>query len=192
MQVVYRFAVLLVEFDGPGAFALFERRFVAREDVEQPFGRLVARGGLLAHLADAALDRFEVLELEFRVDDLLVAHRVDRSVHMRDVVVLEAAQHVDDRVRLADVGQKLVAQPLAFGRALDQTGYIDDLDRRGDDFLRVVYFREVHDPLVGHRDDPDVGFYRTERKIRRLRLGVRQTVEQRRLAYVGQAYDSAL
>jgi hypothetical protein len=35
---------------------------------------------------------------------------------MRDVVVLEAAQYVDDRIDLADVGEELVAEAFALRR----------------------------------------------------------------------------
>ena len=51
---------------------------------------------------------------------------------MVHVLVLEAAHHLDDRVDLADVGQKLVAEPLALARPLDQPGDVDELDRRRD------------------------------------------------------------
>lgn len=111
---------------------------------------------------------------------------------MRDVAVVEAAQHVDDGVRVADVAQELVAQPLALRGALDQTRDVDDLDRRGDHAPGVVDLGQADEPLVGHGDDAHVGFDRAEGEVGRLGLCVGEAVEKRRLAHVGQAHDAAL
>ena len=55
--------------------------------------------------------------------------RVDLAGDVDDVVVLEAAHHVGDRVDLADVGEELVAEALALRRAGDEAGDVDELDR---------------------------------------------------------------
>ena len=67
-------------------------------------GVLVSSGSLFLKLAQTALDGLEVLELQLEVDDLLVPHRVHAAVHMGDVGVVEAAEHVQDGVGLADIG----------------------------------------------------------------------------------------
>ena len=113
MQIVDQLAVFLVQFDGAGAFALLQRRLVTRQDVEQPFGALIPGRSLLLHFGNAALDRFEVFQLQLGVDDLLVADGIDAAVYVRDVVIVETAQHMNDSVRLADIGQKLIAETLA-------------------------------------------------------------------------------
>ncbi len=43
---------------------------------------------------------------------------------MLDVVILEAAQHMDDGIDFADIAQELVAQTFAFGRAAYEAGDI--------------------------------------------------------------------
>ena len=55
------------------------------------------------------------------------------AVDVHDVLVVEAAHHVDDRVGLADVAEELVAEALALGGALHEAGDVDELDRRRDD-----------------------------------------------------------
>ena len=47
---------------------------------------------------------------------------------MGDVVALEAAQHVQDRVDRADRAEEAVAEPLAAARAAHQAGDVDDLE----------------------------------------------------------------
>ena len=51
--------------------------------------------------------------------------RVFGNVH--DVLVDEAAHHIDDAIGFANGGEKLVAQPLAFRRAGNEPGNIHEL-----------------------------------------------------------------
>ena len=83
----------------------------------------------------AALDRIEIGERELGVDDFDVVERLDAAGDVHDVVVLEAAHDVRDRIGLADVRQELVAETFALGRAGDQAGDVDELDRRRQDAL---------------------------------------------------------
>ena len=69
--------------------------------------------------------------------------RVDLAGDVDDVLVVEAAHDVDDRVGLADVGEELVAQALALGRAGHQAGDVDELDDRRDDALRLDDRRQL-------------------------------------------------
>ena len=111
---------------------------------------------------------------------------------MGDIAVLEAAQDVDDRVDLANVAEELVAEPLALARAAHQTGDVDEGELRFDDLGGVRDRGEPLQPLVGHRDLADVGLDRAERIVRRLRRrGLGESVDQRRLAHVRQADDTA-
>ena len=54
---------------------------------------------------------------------------VDLAVDVGDVLVAEHPGHLADRGGLADVGEELVAQPLALGRAADDAGDVDELAR---------------------------------------------------------------
>ena len=66
---------------------------------------------------------------------------IDPALDVGDVAVLEAAQHVDDRIDLADVGEELVAEPFALGGAADQPGDVDELDLGLDLLRRARDFR---------------------------------------------------
>ena len=111
---------------------------------------------------------------------------------MRDVVVIEAAQHVQDSIRLTDVGQELIPQPFALARALHQTSDVDDLDGRGDDALGLDDLGQLRQALIGDGDDPDVGLDGAEGEVSGLRLRVGEAVEEGGLTDVGQAYDTTL
>jgi hypothetical protein len=61
----------------------------------------------------ALLQALEVGEHQLSLDRVRVAQGIDPALDMDDIGILEAAQHVHDRVDLADVGEELVAQALA-------------------------------------------------------------------------------
>ena len=189
----YALLILRIERHRAGVPTLFERLFVACQHAVGQRCLLVAtRLCLLLHLGDTALDRLQVTDLQLGVDDLLVAHGVDTAVHVHHVRVVETAQHVQDGVRLADIGQELIPQAFAPAGALHEARDVDNLDRRGHDARGVNQLGQPCEPLVGHGDDAHVGFDGTKRKIRRLRLRVRQAIKQGRLPHVGKPYDSTL
>src|SRR3546814_2797386 len=75
---------------------------------------------------------------------------------MLDVVVLETAQDVDDRVDLADIAEELVAQSFALRRAAHQSRDIDEGELGRDDLLAARDRGELVEPVVGDRDIADV------------------------------------
>ena len=109
-----------------------------------------------------------------------------------DVVVDEAAHEMRDRVRLADVREELVAEPLALRRAFDEPRDVDELDDGGHDLLGAHDRGERVELRIRHRDDADVRVDRAERIVLRRNLRARQRIEQRALADVRQADDAAL
>lgn len=86
---------------------------------------------------------------------------------MRDVIVFETAQHMNDRVGFADIRKELVAETLAFRSALDQSGDVHDLDGSRDHLLRIIDLGEVDQPFVGTVITPTLGSIGTEREVRR-------------------------
>ena len=140
--------------------------------------------GLLGHR--------EVGERQLGVDDVDVRNRVDASGHVHDVVVVEAAHHVRDRVGLADVREKLVAETLALRGAGHQAGDVDELDGRRQDLLGVRDIGQQREARIGHGHHADVGIDGAERVVLGRDLRARERVEKRGLAHVGEADDAAL
>lgn len=155
-------------------------------------GFLVLAGGALADLHDAALDAFEVGKHQLGFDGLRVGNGIDAAFDMGDVVVLEAAQHVDDGVNFADIGEELVAQAFALGRAAHEAGNVHEVDAGRDDFLRAGDAGDVVLARIGNRHFAGVRLDGAEGIIRGLRgRGLGQRVEKRRFADIGQADDAA-
>ncbi len=183
-------ALLLVGLKAAGGTSAVHPLDEAAEDLCFLFEFLVAALGVFLRLVLAAAEHFDVGEDELEIDGLNVAHGVVRALVADDVGIIKAADDVNDGVRVADVAEKLVAETFALRRALDKTRDIHELDRGGGVFLRLVHLREIVQPRVRHSDNADVRLDRAERVVRRLRPGVRQRIEKRALAHVGQTHDT--
>ena len=181
--------VLAKALEGAGGLALLQMRLQVLEDLHVTEQLLVC----LRSLAGAVETAFEVLDVrkdQLEVDGLDVTGRIDRAFNMHDVLVVEAADNVYDCVDLADMGQELVAQTLALGRALDQTRDVDELNDGGGELLGVMLVAQPLEPRVRHGHDADVRVDGAERIIIRRDARVRNSVEQRGLAHIRQPDDT--
>ena len=156
---------------------------------------LVALGGL-GRLLDAAVDHLQIGHDELQINSADVAQRIDRFVlagighHVHDVLIVEAAHHVDDGIGAADVFEKLIAQTRALAGALDQTCNVDKLDHCGGLLVRLIHLRQLIQPRIRHGHNAHIGLDGAKRIVRALSPGVGDGVEQSGLADVRQADDT--
>ena len=138
-----RVLLLGVEIGRARGPALVEHRLDLLQHRDDPLRFLVAgRARGFSYFAICFVDRGEVGERELGVDRLDVGDGIDLARDVHDVVVVEAAHDVRDRVGLADVGEELVAEPFALRRAGDESGDVDELDGRRQHLLRLRDGRE--------------------------------------------------
>ena len=109
---------------------------------------------------------------------------------MQDVVVVEAADDMDDRIGLANVGEKLVAQSLTLARSLDQAGDVHELHGGRNGALRLHHLGQCVEAIVGNVDAADVRILGRERIVRGKDPGAGEGVEERRFADVGESDDA--
>ena len=141
---------------------------------------------------EASLHDFEIGEKQFRIDGLDVAQGVDRALHMGDVAVIEAADHMDDGVDFADMAEEFVAQALAAARPAHQPGDVDKFDLRGGHLRRMLDFRQRRQALVRHRNAGHIGLDGAKGIVLGRRLcGRGQAIKQGRFPDIRQADDTA-
>ena len=167
---------------------------VGLEPLEQGrllFGFAVTSFGGARHSLQRLLDRLQVGKRQLGVNHLDVALGIDAIGDVSDVLVLEAAHDVSNRLDFADVGEELVAETFSLGRALDQACDVDELHDRRHRLLRLHLRGQRIEPRIRDRHDARRGLDRAERVVlgRDLRIG--ESVEEGRLADVGQADDAA-
>jgi hypothetical protein len=126
------------------------------------------------------------------MDDLQVLHRVDAVLDVDDVGVVKGAHDVKDPVDGGDVGEEGVAEALAGGGALDQARDVDDLEEGGRLGLGLVERAEPAEALVGDVDARVVGVDCAKGEVLGRDGQLRERVEERRLADVGEANDADL
>ncbi len=187
--------LLGLALDQARRLALAQQHQRAIDQVEHFLGGLgVFAGalGLFLQCVDALFQAVEIGQHQLGLDGLDVGDRIDLALDMGDVAVLEAAHHMHDGVDLADGGEELVAEPLAFRGAAHQAGDVDEGDAGRNDLLRLAQHREFVQARIGHRDLADIRLDGAERIIRRLRRRrLRERIEERRLADIRQADDAA-
>ena len=154
-------------------------------------GILIGPLGRPFQLGQAVFQMLDVGQHQFNLDRLHVGDGVDLASHVDHVGILEAADHLQDGVDLADVREKLVAEALAFAGALHDACDVDELEGGRDHLLRWDVFRDQREPIVRHAHHSLVGLDRAEgvvRALRRLRQGER--VEEGALSDVGESDDA--
>ena len=176
-------AVVLIAREGAGGLAAVQMRRQGLEHLGLMEELLVALGGLRG-LLHPAVDHLQVRHDQLQVDGLDVAQGVHGDVlagighHVHDVLIVKAADHMDDGVRAADVLQELVAQAGALAGALYQTGDVHELDDGGRLFVRLVHLRQLVQPWVRHGHHAHVGLDGAEGVVGALCPGVGDGVEQ--------------
>ncbi|MCY1535036.1 hypothetical protein D9M68_704240 [compost metagenome] len=134
----------------------------------------------------------EVGQAELGEDDLDVGDRVDLVGDVDHVVVFEAAHHVDDGVRLANVGEELVAQAFTRAGSGHQAGDVHELHDGRHDALGRDDLCELLQARIGHFHHAHVGLDGAEGVVFGGDAGLGQRVEKGGLAHIGQAHDAAL
>ena len=111
---------------------------------------------------------------------------------MGHIVILEAAEHVEDGVSLAYIGKELVTQALTLARALHKAGNIDDFYRGRHNAFGIAHLHKLVEPGIRHSDDTDVRLDGAEWEIGRLGLCVGETVEKSGFAHVREPHNTTL
>ncbi|MNC33750.1 hypothetical protein D3C75_821560 [compost metagenome] len=147
---------------------------------------LLAALQVLAGALQTLLHGLHICQDQLQVDGFDIAKRVHLAGHVGDVLILEAAHHVDNGIHLADMGQELVAQTLALTCAFYKTGNIDKFKSGRHDPVGIHNLRQLLETLVRHFHYAHIGINGTERVIGGFRPGLGNCIEQRRFAHIGQ------
>ena len=111
-----------------------QRREHRVDNVGQRSRFLVAAARPLLHRDRTPFEAVEIGQHQLGFDGFDIADRVDRTLDMHDIAVIETAHDMGDRIDLADVPEKLVAKPFTARRAAHQPGDVDKFELGRDDF----------------------------------------------------------
>ena len=148
----------------------------------------VARG--LFRLFEASLNDFHIRKNQFKLDGLEVALGIDLPVYVNDVAVVEAADHMSDRVHLAYMRKKFISESFSLARALDETGDIDKFDRGRHDPAALIHFFKHAEARIRNRNDADIRVNGAERIIGSFCSRFGKRVKNRAFPYIGKSDDT--
>ncbi len=160
------------------------------QHLDAQLGVFIAGAGRAAGAVERLFHRLQVGEHQLRVDGVDVAQRVDAAFDVHHVGIVEAPHDVKNRMDVANVRQKLVAQPLARRGAADQAGNVHKLKHRRHDFFGGDMPGDPLKARVGNRHGADVGFLGAKRVALGRHARGRQGVEQHALANVRESDDA--
>ena len=163
---------------------------VFHQHVKVVFGSLIAHLGGLFHLLDFTVDLLQILDLQLKLHDLDVAHGVNGAFHVGEVLVVEAAQHMDECVALAHVGEEAVADAFALTGAFSQARHIHHIHSGINQLVGSDERVDFGQTLVGHVAHTDIRLVGTVGEIGDGGLSIGDAIEHSGLTCIGKADDA--
>lgn len=148
--------------------------------------RLTTTASLLLEGSERILNSLDILDAQLAADDVQITNRVNITLNVRNVFIIEAANHLENAIDNADVGQEGVTQTKTSGGTLDQTG--DIIHGQDSRHLRLgfVVLAEPVVPLIGDDNGGLLGVNGGKGEIARVTQGgLGDCLEECRLADIG-------
>ena len=116
--------------------------------------------GFLLQPRQHLLHCLQVCQDQLGLDGLDVAGRIDRTIDVSHIRVVEHSRNLADRIRLADVGQKGVSHSLALAGTPNDSGYVDEAHRCRHGTGGMEELGQDCQPRVRYAYNSDVGIDR--------------------------------
>ena len=75
---------------------------------------------------------------------------------MNDIFLFKTTDNMDNRIGFANMGQKLIAQPLSLSSSFDKASYVHKLHCRVNRLFTLGYFRKLPQPRVLNIDHSNI------------------------------------
>ena len=192
-ETAQQLAFLLAQLQRNGRIAGIQVRKQLLNQLHLSLGLLIATAGFLNTAFLALLHGRQVSQNQFSVDDFDIAHGVNRTQLMNNVIILKATHHLHNGIRLADIGKELIAEACTLCSALHQTGNIHKLNGSRNNALSLAYLRQHRQTLIRHFHHTHIRVNSAERIVCRLSLArPRNSIEKSGFAYIRKTYDTCL
>ena len=189
---VYDFTFLVGIGEGTGRLARFQMRIQLFRKLNLSGSLFITAAHVLYSLVLAAADRIHVGKNQLKINGLNIAGRINGAVHMNDVFIFKATNHMNDGIYLADVAEELVAKTLAVACTLHQTGNVHKFDGGRRYLLRMIHSCQIVQTAVRHQYNARVRLNGAERVIRGLCARLCNCVKKGAFPNVGKTHNSKL
>jgi hypothetical protein len=148
--------------------------------------RLATTTSLLLKGIESLLNKLDILDAQLLADDVQITARVDITLNVNDLSIIEAANHLEDGIDSTDVGQERVTQTSTSRGTAGQTGNIIHGQVSGNLRLGLVMLAEPVEPLIGNDNAGLLGVNGGIGEIGRVTQGgLGDGLEECRLADIG-------
>ena len=143
---------------------------------------------LLLQILQSLFNEFDILQAQLLADDIEISHRVNVTLNVNDLCIIEAPHDLKDRVDSADVRQECISQSGTRRGPAGQTGNVVDGQVGGDSRCGLVVFAQ---PVIALVRNNDARLFRVNGRVGEVggvtqrRLG--DGLEQGRFADIGEA-----
>lgn len=127
--------------------------------------RLATTASLLGQILKGLLNELDILDAQLLADDSQIPNRVNITLNVDNLGIIEAAHHLEDGVDGTDVRQERVTETGTGGRTAGQTGDIVDSQVGRHLRLGLVVLAEPVEPLIG---DNDAGLFGVDGGVRKV------------------------
>ncbi len=190
LQLFGDFQFLLLQRDRARSLALLQDRHDLAQHIALKNRILIPALAIALDALKSLLCALHVGERELQIDDVDVACRICLPRDVDDVLVVEHAHDFGDGIRLADVGEELVAETLAFGSALYEACDVDEFHGSRNGLYRVRHDAELREALIWHRHDADCRVDGGKRVIRDEDALLGECRKECRLPHIGEPDDA--
>lgn len=110
---------------------------------------LTTTASLLLEGIEGLLNKLDILDAQLLADDVQVTSRVDITLNVNDLGIIEAANHLEDGIDSANVRQERVTKTSTSRGTAGQTGNIIDGQVGGNLGLGLVVVAKPIEPVIG-------------------------------------------
>ena len=161
--------IFWIDLNGAGWLALLQSGQSRPQQALLLHGFLVTAAHFAHNVLESFFNTFHIGQHELCVDGIGICNGINVVRDMHHITIFKTADHMGNGIGLADIGQKLIAQPLALACAFDQPSDVYKGHPCRNYIRRICDLCQIGQARVGHIDLADIGFNRTKWKIRRLR-----------------------
>ena len=111
---------------------------------------------LFCNLCNSPIKNLHIRKDQLKVDCLDITRRINRSIDVDDIGILETTHYMYNRIYLTDVGKKLVTKSFSFAGTLYESSDIYEFDGRRCHLLCMIKLTELYNSLIRNRYDTHV------------------------------------
>jgi len=167
------FFVLILKFHCDGHLAIFQMSFYFLEEIKF-LGSFFIHTCCLGHFGNSSLQDLQVREDQLQVNGLNITERINASIYMDHIGILEAAYYMNNRIYFTDICQELVSKTFTLGSTLYKSCDIYEFNNSRCYFLGMIEISQKFQSLIRYCNYAHIRVDGTERIVRRFCAGLGQ------------------